>query len=362
VAALGDVKRPDRPHVAIVNAALDKLWLPARVVRDVKRDLGDLLALSSRLDEKKIEQGLADLAAAAGDGFRAKVAQWLNRLDAKLQEAIASIANLPPDKKAEAATAVAVLQSLVGDASWLNAKGERFRREHVDVLEGIEPALAELNAWNGAPSSDLIERIIHCEVVGAGPSLLEEGISAKVVGLRVVPCAAILPQARGAGELTTVRALEEVTFEVLEAEPRRPGVRYHWTVGGREAEIIGGPRLTYVFGATRPYAVKTIAVELRGATTNQEIADAHDISVRVAPPQWTDARRARLTQSLWELSASVVFALIAAVVAIATYWSGKAFGEPVDYAALLAAGAGVDFSVGAVRKLIADMLKQAQAN
>ncbi|HEY4119448.1 MAG TPA: hypothetical protein VGM56_16385, partial [Byssovorax sp.] len=373
---LKGVDRAERAGVAPVQAALDAQALPEPVAVPLRERLGDLLALSSVADRAELERGLLELQRSAERNFRRGVADWLRALEAQIEACKRRIDAMTTAeqhaRQGRARTALWVLGHLVNDAMWLVLHDERRpESEHVELLVDVPTRLAELATWVevGPDASTLPDDVAFAARAPArDPRPARPGeLPATRVVVAARPARLALRQRLAAWRApkadACVRALTEVTLRV---DPDIPGdlaanLRFVWTIddGRHGVQIVGGPRLTFVFEG--PGTGRRVCVRARRPGVVEQVCSFPTLAgapsphleltalVDVAPPE---RNRTRRLSWFADQATSLVFALITGLVALAVYWDGKGFGDVGDYMALITAGIGVDFSVGSVRKLL----------
>lgn len=343
-AILEDATPRERPERAEIDRALNETPLPSPLRAELRARFERINYLSAREDVREIDQGLAELAREAKDGFQSALVAWLAALKeacwAHEERIRAALAREPLASDAVAAKRITaashVMMQLVEDARAL-ALDSGLSVGQAEVLSKIEPAFRKIEAWARAGRvPDEITAMIHSDLRGVSQPA-EAPPAAAPAGLRL--------RARGVGQ--ALNANEEISFELVAAEgaledaaPYQPaGVVIEWWVD-RQRVGRGGARMTYLFQDAGWLGWRRRRVEARiqgrAIAVWFERVRRPELSIAVYERTWSLAARG---------AATLVGVIVTGAAAVGLLWSNKAFGGWSDYIAAALTGLGADLAI-----------------
>jgi len=342
---LPDAAPRERLERVAIDKALSETALPSPVRARLRAQFEALSYLSSREDARNLDRGIVELLRAAQDGFTAALQTWLREVQVHIETVTGTVlpllqaAPLCDDTKAVERTkaALRVLGALVEDARTL-LLDSGLSAGQAEVLSKVEPAIAQIERWVRAKRVPAeIVALIHCDLDSV--ALPREVAAAPLPphGLRI----------RARGVEPGLNAHEEVTFELVAPSGVLDDLPFYevaqpvaWWIDGREVVPRGSSRMTYVFESPGLWALRPRRVEVR---LHRRVLALW--MGRVLGPQRSPAFVERLWASSARLGATFVGVIVAGAVAVAVYWSGKAFGGWADYIAAVLTGLGADLTV-----------------
>ncbi|MFT3767891.1 MAG: hypothetical protein QM820_20775 [Minicystis sp.] len=363
VELLKDATPKDRPELKTIQAALDGSTLPAAIKDDLRSELARALRWSSIADADDIDRRLDQLQTIVKGGAAAWVADLRRHVEdeeKRLAPAMRALAARDHRSAARVHAAFAVFEALTADAARVVACEPTWfttAPEHAAQLRRIRRSLLVLAHWvtrQDGPA-DSIRDVLHCMADGAWIAR-QEGAIPK---LAVRPREDIFD--------TDLRAHREITFEIVRApEPQDPAPKdpvehvwacdkwpITWRVNGQVVASPAGPRLTYVFpswswiwgGKRRMKVTATIGDGLSVPAWEGEVR--REVSRKLSR---------RTEAEIVNMVVTVLGVGVAAVAAVALYWTGKPFGSWADYMTLLTTGLGVDVGLGTSGKLVSSVV------
>ena len=354
---------------APITVILDTIYrdtLPAAVRRDVDRELKDLQGIVDSSRGAWLATHLSELELEAKTGFRNRLTRWLRELhkeaDPKLTELDRMLTNsaswLADHERADARAAVYSLKHALQEARELVAPADlpaSLERPHVELLVRILPTLDALRVWlDGGPRSlprpDLIA-IAHGDlrampVVPSVPPAAAATASSEPAKVTLVPSAG--------ARITTAR---ELTISVLNIS-----APHSWRIERRRlrsAELMDSfeaysDRLTYVFEEAGEYQITVTSLADKGSPSAPQRAT---LTLKLEN-YWSPVVQEEI-RNLWMRVGVVIVALpIAALAAVAFFWTDRGFGTIRDYIAVFSAGIGANVGLGATAPFIETILKR----